>query len=447
MTDKKPSDASVVVVGGGFAGVACAKELGRHDVRVTLIDKNNYHQFQPLLYQLATAQLASGDIGRPIRGILGRHRSCDVKQAEVSAVDPETLTVTTSDGLSFTGDYLVLAMGSQPNFFETPGAAEHAIPLYTLNDAKRLRTRLLAVVEDANRRPELIARGALNFVIIGAGATGVETAGALADVANDLIPAAYHDLPPGAMKITLVDVGHNVLGPFSDKAHEYVAKVLEKDGVQLKLGVGAKEIAEDRVIFADGSEILTRVVVWAGGIKAPDLATATGLPRGRGGRLEVQPDLTVAGHPHIYALGDTANIPGPHGKALPQLGSVAQQSGEWAAKNILADLEGKHTTAFHYKDKGIMAMIGRGAAVAEVGEHRHELHGTFAFAAWLGVHAMLLSGTRQKIDAFVSWGWDYFSKSRTSALLDDSDVGQIDWGDDDPGPPAAGAASAEPAGA
>ena len=175
--------------------------------------------------------------------------------------------------------------------------------------------------------------------------------------------------------------------------------------------------------------------MWAGGIKAPDLAKASGLPAGRGGRLEIEPDLSVNGHPNLFVLGDTANIKGGDGTALPQLGSVAQQSGQWAARNILADLDNEHRTAFHYKDKGIMAMIGRGAAVAEVGEHRHELHGTFAFAAWLGVHAMLLSGVRQRIDAFVSWGWDYFSRSRTAALLGNDADHQIDWGDDEPSSP------------
>ena len=198
------------------------------------------------------------------------------------------------------------------------------------------------------------------------------------------------------------------------------------------MGLGAREITKDRVIFSDGSEILTRTAVWAGGIQAPDLAKASGLPAGRGGRLEIEPDLSVAGHPNLFVLGDTANVKGGDGTALPQLGSVAQQSGQWAARNILADLDNEHRTAFHYKDKGIMAMIGRGAAVAEVGEHRHELHGTFAFAAWLGVHAMLLSGVRQRIDAFVAWGWDYFSRSRTSALLGENAEHQIDWGDDEP---------------
>ena len=429
MAKHQYSDSSVVVVGGGFAGVACATQLAKRDIGVTMIDRNNYHQFQPLLYQLATAQLTEADIARPLRGILAKHPSADVHQADATAVDAESLTVT-ADGKTYRGDYVVLAMGSQPNFFNTPGAREHAFPLYKLDHAVRIRTRLVELFEDADRRPDLIRKGALNLVVIGAGATGVETAGALADLAREIVPPGYRNIPMGAVKITLVDLGHAVLGPFSDKAHEYAQKVLQKDGVQIKLGVGAQEITADRVVLSDKSEILSRLVVWAGGIKAPDLAGTSGLPIGRGGRLQTEPDLSVAGHPHVFALGDTANIEGPDGKTLPQLGAVAQQSGQWAAKNILADLDGRDRLPFHYKDKGIMAMIGRGSAVAEMGKRHHELEGTFAFAAWLGVHAMLLSGMRERIDAFVSWGWDYFSRSRTEGLLDAAADSQIDWDDD-----------------
>jgi NADH dehydrogenase len=439
-----PEKGSVLVVGGGFAGVACALGLAAEGVRVTMIDRNNYHQFQPLLYQLATAQLSSGDLARPLRGILAKYPSADVKQLRVTSVDPDRPSVTTADGQVHTADYVVLAMGSQPNFFNTPGAAEHALPLYTVDDARAVRTRLLSILESADSHPELVAKGALNIVIVGAGPTGVESAGALSDIVHNLVPAAYRDLPPGAVQITVADLGHSVLGAFSDKAHEYAAKVLQRDGVALKLGVGASEVTADRVRFTDGTEILTRLVIWAGGIKAPDLAGATGLPAGRGGRLSTEPDLTVPGHPKVYALGDTANITGADGEVLPQLGSVAQQSGQWAADNILADMAGRHTKPFHYKDKGIMAMIGRRAAVAEVGPHRHELHGSVAFASWLGVHAMLLSGSRQRVDAFISWGWDYFAKSRQGALVDEDAVSQIDWGDEDdealssgPPPPAA----------
>jgi NADH dehydrogenase len=221
-----------------------------------------------------------------------------------------------------------------------------------------------------------------------------------------------------------------LLGPFSDSAHDYVAKILARKGVRMHLGVAVTEIGPGHVTLADATTILTRCVIWGGGIMAPPLAAVSGLPRGRGGRIEVQPDLTVEGFERVYAIGDVANIPAPHGEPHPQLGSVALQSGAWAADNILADAAGKPRKSFHYHDKGIMAMIGRGAAIAEVGEHRHELHGVIAFSAWLGVHAALMSGVRNRVDAFVTWGSDYFTSSRGPQVLDREDAAQIDWEDD-----------------
>jgi NADH dehydrogenase len=349
--------------------------------------------------------------------------------AEVTAVDPGAKTVTCADGSSFGGDYLVLGMGSQPNFFHTPGAEEHAFPLYTLEHAERLRSRLLHVMNDVEADPSLVEQGALNFVIIGAGATGIETAGALADVINEIFPqrAQAADLAPA--KVYVIDPAPVVLAPFSDHAHNYASKVLEEKHVWLKLGLSAKEIRPDRVILSDGTEILTRAVIWAGGIQAPPLASHCGLPQGRGGRIDVRADLSVDGYPDVFVLGDTANTLDPDGKPFPQLGSVALQAGGATAANVLADCAGRSRSDFKYHDQGIMAMIGRNAAVAEMGKHRHELHGAVAFAAWLGVHAWLLTGVRQRIDAFISWGWDYFSTARGPAILDRPDEGQIDWGD------------------
>jgi NADH dehydrogenase len=422
---------SVVIVGGGFAGVGCAKELAKHKVDVTLLDQHNYHQFQPLLYQVATAELAMTDIARPLRGIFHRDQTVDVKQARVTAVDPTTRTVTTADGQTFSGDFLVLANGSRPNYFNTPGAEQHALPLYTVDHAKALRDRLIQIFEAADRDPARIDAGALNIVIVGAGPTGVETAGAVADLVNQVIPKAFHDLDVKRTRIYLVDHGPVVLAAFSDKAHEYAAGKLTHNGVILRLATGVTEIAEDRVTLSDGTQILTRAVVWAGGIQAPELTAKMGLPQGRGGRLTVEPDLSVDGFPGVYAIGDLANIPGPDDHDLPQLGSVALQAGRWAAHNIVADIAGKPRRPFRYKDKGIMAMIGDGAAIAEMGAHHHELHGHAAFAAWLGVHAWLMSGVHQRVDAFVSWAWDFIGSGRSTAVLDDLDAPRIDWGDDD----------------
>jgi len=399
-------------------------------VHVTLIDRNNYHQFQPLLYQVATSQLAPSDIAYSLRKLFADSPNVDVKLAEVEAIDPATRTVTTTHGERITGDALVVAAGSQPNFFRTPGAEEHAFPLYSLDDARRLRSRILAVFEEADRDQSLIERGALNFVVIGGGPTGVELAGGLADLIHDTMTGQYHDLPVASAQVHIVDLAPTLLGPFSDSAHDYVAKILARKGVRTHLGVAVTEIGPGHVTLADGSTILTRCVVWGGGIMAPPLAAVSHLPRGRGGRIEVQPDLTVEGFEGVYAIGDVANIPAPHGGPHPQLGSVALQSGAWAADNILADAAGKPRKSFHYHDKGIMAMIGRGAAIAEVGEHRHELHGVIAFSAWLGVHAALMSGVRNRVDAFVTWGSDYFTSNRGPQVLDREDAAQIDWDDD-----------------
>jgi NADH dehydrogenase len=423
-----------VIVGAGFAGLGCAKELAKHDdVRVTVIDRHNYHQFQPLLYQVATAQLAASDIAFDIRQTFRKHPNVDVKLADVVSTDPDARSVTMDDGKTVTCDYLVLAAGSQPNFFGTPGA-EHTFPLYSLDDAQRLRSRILAVYEDADKDPSLLDRGALNFVIVGAGATGTEVAGSLSEMILDVMPSEYHDLAVERSRVYLVDHGHSVLGPFSPKAHDYAAKALQRNGVQLRLGTSVTHVGEGEVGLSDGSTIPTHCVIWGGGLKAAPLAESVGIGQGRGGRIDVEPDLTVPEFPNVYAIGDFANIPSSEGGPFPQLGSVALQAGQWAAKNILADIAGKPRRGFHYHDKGIMAMIGKNAAVAEVGEHRHELHGAIAFSAWLGVHVVLLSGGGgQRVEAFVSWAWDYFTKTRASQVLDRSDAARIDWATDDEG--------------
>jgi NADH dehydrogenase len=425
----------VVVVGGGFAGLGCARGLAdAESVRVTLIDQHNYHQFQPLLYQVATSQLAATSIASSLRKAFHSSSNVAFKLGEVTAVDAATRTVQMKDGETIAGDILVLAAGAQANFFGTPGAVEHAFPLYSLHDAERLRNRVLAVFEAADRDAALIERGALNFVIVGAGATGTELAGALADMINETMPEEYRDLAVDRASVQIVDLGDVVLAGFSERAHKYAAKTLTERGVKLRLGTGVKEVAEDHVLLSDGTIVKTHCVAWAGGLMAGSLAASSGLPQGRGGRVDVGPDLTVEGFPGVYVVGDIANIADPDGHPFPQLGSVALQSGVCVAKSIQAEIAGEPRQSFKYHDKGIMAMIGRGAAVAEVGKHRHELHGSIAFAAWLGVHAALMSGVRNRIEAFVDWGWDYFSKTRGPQLLEgNSRAAQIDWGEPEDG--------------
>jgi NADH dehydrogenase len=424
----------ILIVGGGFAGLACARKLSKsNDVRVTLIDKNNYNQFQPLLYQLATAQLGTGDVATSIRqSLLGRD-NVEVNLFEVTAANPKTRTVTTREGKTYQGDFLVLAAGSQPNFFGTSGAEENAFPLYSVEGAQRLRSRILGVFEDADRDPKLVEQGALNFVVVGGGPTGTEIAGALADMISHTMTREYTDLAVKRARVYLVDHGHALLAAFPVEAHNYAAGALERKGVQLRMGTGVKEVAADRVQLSDGTSIPTRTVVWAGGLMASPLAANAGLPRGRGGRIEVSPDLSVVGFPGVYVLGDFANIPSPDEDTLPQLASVAQQCGVWAAKNILAEIAGEPRTPFHYHDKGIMAMIGRDSAVAAIGKKRHELDGPIAFAAWLGVHALLMSGVRARIEAFIDWAWNYFGRSVPIQVLDRGDERRINWDEGEEG--------------
>lgn len=425
----------VVIVGGGFAGVAAARRLARdRSVSITLIDRHGYLQFQPLLYQVATFQLGSADIAWPLRNLARQHRSVDVRLGDVISIDPAERTVTTRTGETYGADYLILSAGSQPNFFGTSGAAEHALPLYSLDDALRLRSRILSVFEEAARDPSLIERGALNVVIVGAGATGTEIAGAIAELITHAMRAEYRDLAVDRARVVVVDHGDAVLGPFTPKAHDYAAGVLTRDGVDVRLETGVTEVGPGHVVLSDGDRIPTRCVVWAGGLMAAPVAHASGLPVGHGGRIDVQSDLTVAGHPGVYVVGDIANIPSPGDGTFPQLGSVAQQSGVWAARNIEETIKGHDPRPFQYLDKGIMAMIGRGAAVAEMGARRHELEGQLAFVAWLGVHATLMSGMRNRIDAFVDWAWDYFSPTRPAQPLVRTDAARIDWGDDDEEP-------------
>src|SRR4051794_4111566 len=253
----------VGVLGGGFGGVGCARELAKHDdVRVSLVDRNNYHQFQPLLYQVATSQLAPSDVAFSLRKLFSDDANVDVKLADVASVDSATRTVITADGERFAGDALVLAAGSRPNFFRTPGAEEHAFPLYCMDDAQRLRSRIIGVFEGADRDPGVIEQGALNFVIVGGGPTGVETAGALADLIHETMPGEFGELAVAAAQIHVVDLGHSLLGAFSEDAHAYVTKVLSRKGVRLHLGTAVTEIGPGHVALGDGTTIWTRCVVW-----------------------------------------------------------------------------------------------------------------------------------------------------------------------------------------
>ncbi|GGF04492.1 pyridine nucleotide-disulfide oxidoreductase [Mycetocola zhadangensis] len=409
----------MIIVGGGFAGVACARELSRRGIRTLIFDKNSYHQFQPLLYQVAASQIGVSEVTRPLRAIFHRTNKVKVFTAEVASIDTANHSVTTTDGHSYRARVLVLANGAEPNFFDTPGAREHTYPLYSVRDATRLGTALVAALNTANNEPEM--EHGVRVVVVGGGPTGVEIAGAIAENFRYIVPGYFSPEVAEKCSVHLVDMLPNLLTPFDDKSKAYAVKRLTRMGVKLKLGSGVTEVTPGSLTFADGAHLPADIVVWAGGLKAGKLVGDSGLSLGRGGRVDVTADLKAPGAGGVYVLGDTANMTDARGNTLPQLGSSAQQAGKWAARNIAAELTGNPTKPFKYVDKGYMAMIGRGAAVAELGPKRRLVHGPIAFAAWLAVHLVLLSGWRQRASALFSWAEDFLSHSRSHVVLGRAD--------------------------
>lgn len=404
------SPRKVVIVGGGFAGLEVAKVLSSSkEVVVTLLDKNNYHQFKPLLYQVATAALTPDDVATPFRTFFEKADNVHFKLEEVVSIDAEAKTVRTKEGNVYQGDTLVLATGASVNFFHVKGANEHALPLYTLDDAERLRAKIIDTFEKADKNPG--KNKPTDCIIVGAGPTGCETAGAIASLFSEF-KKEFKDLPQQLSRIYLVDHGKSPLRTFSMESQRYATEKLSEMGVVLDMQKLVSEVTEEGVLLEDKTFIPSSLVIWAGGLKPNTFSSK------QDGKIAVSQDLSLPVNRDIYVLGDAALIVGEDGKELPCLASVAVQSGKAAGENILADAQGHKRKAFQYHDKGIMAMIGRYAAVAEVGKNRHQLEGPVAFAAWLGVHAALLPSYRQRAEAILEWGWDYFKGSRPFQIAD-----------------------------
>jgi NADH:ubiquinone reductase (H+-translocating) len=409
----------VVIVGGGFAGLQCAIELAPYkDFRITLLDRNNYQQFQPLLYQVATSILSPSNAAFALRDILRDHSNVDVQMDEAISVDLAKRSVTTVSRQTYSGDFLVLATGSRVNFYNTPGAEQHSFPLYTLRDAESLRSIILKALEQADLSPASAIDGQLNFVVVGGGPTGVELAGTLSDMLRILLQNEFRHAAQLHPEIHLVEMGPAVLTMFSSASQQYAASALEKHGVQLHLGISVTAVTPDGVTLSDGSQINARTVIWAAGLKPAIPAIHPQPQQMHSGRIAVEKDLTVAGFANVYALGDIAQGLDSAGKPLPQLAAVAKQAGKHCAANILATFDGKPRTHFVYFDRGIVAMIGRNAAVTELGNEHHELVGPFAFAAWLAIHALLLTITRARMEAIIEWAWQYFTGEHPGQLID-----------------------------
>jgi NADH:ubiquinone reductase (H+-translocating) len=408
----------IAIVGAGFGGLGVAEQLGHVPVEVTLIDRHNYHTFQPLLYQVATSLLNAEDVGAPVRGMFRHQDNVTFRMATVTGVDAAGQKIQLEDGKQIPYDYLVLAGGATVNYFNTPGAAEHAFPLYTLANAVKLRNRILERFEAADRNPALIEDGALNFVIVGAGPTGVETAGALSDLFYNLLPRDYHDLATEKARVILVEMGKEVLAPFKDNLRTYAKQELEQRRVEVRLEQAVAEVGGTFVRLKSGEEIKAHTLIWAAGVRANPLADMLGSPQGRGGRIKLNPDLSVPDHPEIFVVGDMGEV-ASDGKVLPQLGSVAMQSGEHVGRQIARRLHGDPGQPFKYWDKGFMATIGRGSAVVEF-PNKRTLDGPLAYFAWLGVHLVLLSGIRNRIETLWNWGWSALTHDRAARIIIES---------------------------
>ena len=409
----------VVIVGAGFGGLGVAEQLAHVPVDVTLIDRHNYHTFQPLLYQVATSLLNAEDVGAPIRSMFRHEENVNFRLGTVTGIDVPGRQIQMDDGDKISFDYLALAGGATVNFFGTPGAAEHAFPLYTLMNAVKLRNQVMRQFEAAAQNPAMIDDGALNFVIVGAGPTGVETAGALADLFYNLLPKDYHELATEKARIILVEMGREVLAPYKQNLREYARNELEERGVELRLGEAVAEVGPTSVKLKSGEVIKAHTLVWAAGVQANPLARMLGMPQGRGGRVKLNSDLSVPEHPEIFVVGDMGEVTSD-GQVLPQLGSVAMQSGEHVARQIARRIAGEETQPFKYWDKGFMATIGRGSAVVEF-PNKQTLHGPLAYFAWLGVHLALLSGMRNRIETLWNWGWSALTHDRAARIIIEGD--------------------------
>jgi len=398
----------VIVVGAGFAGLAAVRELDRAGARVVVIDKNVYSTFQPLLYQVATGGLNPGDVAYPVRAFANK-RAARFRPGELDRIDTAARQITLADGAVLGYDYLVLATGVSAAYYGITGAAGHTLALYTRRDAIALRDHIMARLE----RLDIEGPGrTVNFTVVGGGATGVELAGALAEL-KDALGTPFPEVDKADVHIRLVEMAPVLLGPFDPSLQAYAYRQLERRGVEVLLSTKISEIEGDRVLLENGTELPSDVTVWAAGVAAPEAVARWGLPQGRGGRILVGPDLRVAGQDRVFAAGDIALI---EDQPLPQLAQPAIQMGRHAGAEIAGAMTGRPAGAFRYHDKGIMATIGRRSAVVELA-HGPRIRGTLAWLAWLALHLVTLLGGRNRLSALLNLSYRYLVWGRGGGII------------------------------
>ena len=404
----------VVIVGAGFGGLTAARALASAPVDVTVVDRNNYHLFQPLLYQVATAALSPAQIATPIRSILRRQRNAEVLMAEVRGADAAKRELILDRG-SLAFDFAVFATGSRPAWFGHDAWARFAPGLKTVEDAIEIRRTILLAFELAEREPDPEARRALlTFVCIGGGPTGVELAGAIAEIARATLAKEYRHIDPQSARIILVESGPRILAAFSERLAAAAARHLVRMGVEVRAGSPVEDVTADGVVIG-GERIAARSVVWAAGVSATPVAGWLGVPAAKGGRVAVGDDLSVPGHPEIFVVGDAALFE-QDGRPLPGIAPVAKQQGAYVARAIRARVSGTQAPSrFRYRDKGNLATVGRSFAVAEL--PRLRLAGFLAWVAWLGVHIIYLIGFRNRLLVLLEWAWAYVTFQRSARII------------------------------
>ncbi len=404
----------VIIVGSGFGGLEAAKKLACKDVHVTVIDRTNYHLFQPLLYQVATAALSPADIAAPVRAVLSKCRNVEVILAEVQSVDVDAKKVKTVD-LDINYDYLILATGARHSYFGHDEWEKLAPGLKSLEDAIELRRRILLAFEYAEKiTDEAARRAALNFVIIGGGPTGVEMAGAIAEISRHTLAKDFRHIDPSQARVILIEGEPRLLAAYPEDLSASARKQLEDLGVEVRTGTRATKLSEAGV-QVNGEFIPCRVKIWAAGNNASFVGKTLGAPVDRVGRVSVNDDLTIPGHPEVQVIGDLANFPHQTGQPLPGISPVAMQQGRHAARNVLAMTQGRKPQRFRYWDKGTMATIGRNKAVADL-RFMH-LSGLPAWLAWLFVHIVFLVGFRNRLIVLFQWAWAYLTFDKGARLI------------------------------
>jgi NADH:quinone reductase (non-electrogenic) len=406
----------VVIVGAGFGGLAAARALKDQDVDVLVVDRNNFHTFQPLLYQVATAGLDPDDIAYNVRAILRRQANAGFRMATVLGVDwrSQRLLVDRGDPIDF--DVLVIAAGATTDSFGVPGVDEHAFALKTLADSALLRSHLLSQFERADTDARAIDAGALTFAIVGGGPTGVELSGALSELVRHVLARDFPRLDVDRTRIVLIEATDHLLGAFSPQSQRHARKTLVSRGVEVLLETTVEQVTPDAVQLPGGRTLPACTVVWAAGVRAAPLAGALGLEQTRGGRVVVDADLRVPGRPEVFVIGDMAGAPAPGGGLQPQLAPVAIQQARHVAAQIDAVRRGSPTAPFEYHDPGTMATIGRNAAVAELGRFR--FRGFLAWVMWLVLHLVQLIGFRNRASVLLDWAWNYVTYDRSARIIE-----------------------------